>query len=58
MHHTTARFPRTPRERNRFEANRHPDRAAARADGTSLERGDVGATKRPATERDTAGESR
>ncbi|WP_176548216.1 hypothetical protein [Natrinema sp. CBA1119] len=57
MHHTTDRFPRTSRERNRFEPNRHSDRTTARTERTSLERGDAGASKRSATERDTAGES-
>ncbi|QRV15631.1 hypothetical protein JMJ58_01620 [Haloterrigena salifodinae] len=58
MYHTIDRHPRPSRERTRFEANRHPDRTDARAERTSLERGDAGARKRPATDRDTAGECR
>ncbi|ELZ13196.1 hypothetical protein C477_22100 [Haloterrigena salina JCM 13891] len=59
MYHTTDRRPRPPRDRTRFEANRHPDRAAARAERTSLECDDAaGVTTLSATERDTAGECR
>lgn len=49
MDHTTDRVPRPSRGRTRFEANRHPDRTAARAERTPLEcDGAGGTTAQPA----------